>query len=663
MKKLISILLALTMCLSLGTAALASGEASGGPSGGDRGADSSYPTFDETVDQAAISVNHGTVQTVNDPQNGWTSFSGSLEIADGGMVTDKAVSGVRIVGGDYSQLTDDAPTDNGIAWTGAADKVMYIGASENFFTVDIAGDERDFNSVIILKGEELVDDAREGDDGVGVLMDEGSFLLENLYIETDGMRAPAIYNMNTASTVVVDGSFFVTRGGASWHPLFTLLTASTRAALLFGGETWFYNDAIVTQDWGCLSQEGQNSGTRTWSVNSYLEAYRGGYGAYVLNDNFMDFYGTEIQATDYAIFLCSHATAVIDSLQAGLADQAVAANMAEFGVEVTEPVTPDGRSLIAATINAIVVHTNGVTNGTAQLTVKDATVTTDPAHGLRTVGKTGEPIDLDISYRWNNSDDETRFNQGESWFAMENMWGSAALIRSMSANLTFDNTEIYPSNGVLLQSVIAYDPNGGTSMYRAEGADQRGGITATYANGDYTGDILHQDYHRTMDIVLDNATLTGSIQSYTMQMWNDLWSADHLAAMLTEKGLDTAALTAGRVESIQAALVINDSYDGDTVKTGVALTVGAGSVWNVTETSSLRSLTVADGGAVAGDVTIYAGCATASDLGYYDTIGAQIITELVPGVTYEDVVIVVNAPAASGEPSGEASGNPSGEAS
>ncbi len=660
MKKLLAILTALSLCL--GTSALASGEASGGPGGGDRGADSSYPTFDEAVATAAVSVDHGTVRTINDADASWTGFAGTLEIAPGGSVTDKALSGVRILGADWSQTADDVQTDNGIVWAGAEDKILYIGGPESFFTQTVGGQDRAFNSVIVLKGEELVDDAREGDDGVGVIMDEGNYCLENLYIETDGMRAPAIYNMNAASTVVVDNCFFNTKGGASWHPLFTLLTASTRAALLFGGQTWFYNDAIVTQDWGCLSQEGQNAGTHTWAVNDYLEAYRGGYGAYVLNDNYMDFYGTEIQATDYAIFLCSHATAVIDSLEAGLADAAVAANMDEYGVTVTEPVTEDGGSLIAGTINAIVVHTNGVTNGTAQLTVANSTVTTDPVHGLRTVGLTGEPIDLDISYRWTDSDDETAFNQGESWFAMKNMWGSAALIRSMSADLTFDNTAIYPSNGVLLQSVIAYDPNGGSNMYRAAGTDPLGGITAVYKNGDYAGDILHQDYHRAMDVTLENAALTGAIQSYTMGMWNDLWTADRLAAMLTEAGLDASALTPGRVSAIQAALTVDESYDGDTFKTGVALALDENSTWHVTATSSLRSLTVADPAGITADgaMTIYAGCDTSSDLGYYNTDGAAVIETLEPGVTYNDVVIVVET--VSAESAGGPSMGPSGEA-
>lgn len=652
MKKIISLILALALCLSLGVTALASGEASG-----DRGADSSYPTFEETVGLTAISVDHADVKTANDADASWTTFAGSLEMAEGGVISDKLVSGVKIVGADYSQAAEDSDTDNGIAWAGAEDKIMYIGSAEDFYDVEIAGESQGFNSVIVLTGEEQVDDAVEGNDAVGVLMDEGNFLLENLYIETDGMRAPAIYNMNTESVVVVNDCFFLTKGAASWHPLFTLLTASTRSALLFGGETYFYNDTIVTQDWGCLSQEGQASGTRTYSVNSYLEAYRGGYGAYVLNANFMDFYGTEIQATDYAIFLCSAATAVIGDLETGLANETVAANMAEFGVAAAEPITEDGKSIIAATINAIVVHTNGVTNGVAVCDVENSIVTTDTENGLRAVGATGEEINLDISYRWNDSDEETKFNQGESWFAMNNMWGSATLIRSMGAEITFRDTEIYPSNGVLLQSIIAYDPNGGTSMYRGAGEEAVNGIHVVFADGDYTGDILHQDYHRAMAIDLENASLTGAIQSYTMQAWNDLWTTEKMTADLTAAGLDPAALTETRADAIRASLVIDESYDGDTVKNGVALTIGAGSTWTVTETSSLASLTVADAGAIIGNVTIYAGCDTASDLAYFDTTGAQVVETLEPGVTYEDVVIVVNEASAepSAEPSGEAS--------
>ena len=643
MKKICALILALCLCLSLGLNAFAaSGEASGEGIAAARASDSSYPSYDQTVGQAAIRVNKDEIQTVNDEDGSWTSFGGTLEIAGSGHIRADSISGVKIIGADFSSATEDTDTDNGIALSGQSGSILTVGGWNDFYQVQIGEKKQPFNSVIILTNEETVDDTVEGNDGVGILMDEGNFLLDGLYIETDGMRAPAIYNMNNASTIVTNNCFFLTKGGPSWHPLFTLLTASSRAALLFGGETYFYNDSIVTQDWGCLSQESRNAGTHTYAVNSYLEAYCGGYGAYVLNGNYMDFYGSEIQATDYAIFLCGGVEVNVDELKAALNQEAIATNMDEYGISLGMPVTGDGHSLFAGNINAIVVHTNGVI-GTSVLNVKNSVITTDHDNGLRSTGVTGEAIDLDISYRWTESDDESDFNQGESWFALQNMWGSAAVIRSMDSELTFDNTEIYPSNGVLIQSVVTYDPLGGSACLRSAGAEERVGNNIHFKNGDYTGDILDQDYQRQMTVTLENASLTGSIQSYTMQMWNDLWATDRMSAGLVEAGLDPAALTESRADAIRAALIKDESYDGADVKLGVNLSVDAGSVWTCTATSSLSTLTVADadGLVVEGSYTIYENCGTDSALSYYDVSAGTVVQTIQPGVTYHDVVIVV----------------------
>lgn len=291
LKRINSIILALTMMVSLcmqGMTANAAPDPGGDPPGGTGGGpggggDSSYPTFDDVKGAAAILINGDTASTINDSTSAST-FGGKLSVASGGSVTADSISGVSIVGADYSGATEDTNTDNGIVINkNSSSDIVHVGNATNFYSVDVDGNGtmKSFNSTIILKNEETVDDAKEGNDGVGLILGTGGTVVDNVYIKTDGMRSPALYNMKADSVVVVKNSWLETNGGKSWHPVFTMLTASTRAALLFGGETWFYNDNIITQDWGCLSQEGNNSGTKTYSINSYLEAYKGGYGAYV----------------------------------------------------------------------------------------------------------------------------------------------------------------------------------------------------------------------------------------------------------------------------------------------------------------------------------------------------------------------------------------------
>jgi hypothetical protein len=669
-KRINSILLALTMIFSLCIQGLPAGAASasseetassssgapgssgdpvGVPGGG--GGDSSYPTIADVKGAAAVSIDGDTTSTVKDGTS-TSTFGGALSVADGGTIAADSISGVSIVGKDYSGATEDANTDNGIVINKSkATDLVHVGNDTNFYNVNVDGNGtmKSFNSKIVLQNEETVDDSKEGNDGVGLILGTGGTVLDNVYIKTDGMRSPALYNMNADSVVVVNKSWLETNGGKSWHPVFTMLTASTRAALLFGGETWFYNDNIITQDWGCLSQEGNNSGTKTYSVNSYLEAYKGGYGAYVLNKNFMYFYGTEIQATDYGVFLCGNATADVGTVADAQANSSVVSNMNTYGVTLdsANSQVAGGKSKIASIINGIVVHTNGAVPGEpcAVLNAKDSIVTTDTNNGLKTKGVTGKDISLDINWRWTDSDDSSKFNNGQTWFFMKNMWGSDVLVRSMNANLTFDNCDMYASNGVLLQSVLSYDPNGGSSMYRASGADAKTGIQATFENNNYKGDILHQDYQRQMTVDLKNSTLTGKVESGTMAAWNALWSADQLKTKLEQAKLDTAALTDSRVATIQSALIHDTSYDGSTNKTGVNLTVESGSTWTVTDKSSLGSLTVENGGSVVAPtgytLTIYSDCNTSSDQLYYDTSKATLVTSLVAGHPYHDVVIMV----------------------
>ena len=81
-----------------------------------------------------------------------------------------------------------------------------------------------------------------------------------------------------------------------------------------------------------------------------------------------------------------------------------------------------------------------------------------------------------------------------------------------------------------------------------------------------------------MTVDLEHTTLTGKLVSGTMDSWNRQW-ADY-----------------GEVN-----WVVDDSFDADY---GIALTVGDGAAWNVTGDSSLKSLTVMEGGTVQGGITL-----------------------------------------------------------
>ena len=74
------------------------------------------------------------------------------------------------------------------------------------------------------------------------------------------------------------------------------------------------------------------------------------------------------------------------------------------------------------------------------------------------------------------------------------------------------------------------------------------------------------------------------------------------------------------------------------------MTVAAGGTWTITGDSSLKTLTIEDGGAVSVpngcEMTIYTGCDNSNSLTFYDESTGTEVTELTAG-TYENVVIRV----------------------
>ena len=69
---------------------------------------------------------------------------------------------------------------------------------------------------------------------------------------------------------------------------------------------------------------------------------------------------------------------------------------------------------------------------------------------------------------------------GASYFFSKNLYGSIALVRSMNADFTFDASDVRSSNGVLLQSVVTYDPPSANGYLAPGEGDDVPGIIGTY---------------------------------------------------------------------------------------------------------------------------------------------------------------------------------------
>lgn len=601
MKKASAIILCLLLCLSLGCGAMAaSGE-------GGRPADQQYGLDNET--NSAIVIESGKV--TEHPE------FGTVEVADGGEITGDTVSGVRVTGADDQSNAIYIATDDD-------DAQLTIGGEEDFYEVEGIGE---FNTVIDAYGPSS-DPDKECWYGVGVTSEGGWLTLDNVYIHTAGYRASAVYTPSgdhETNLVIKDSVLWADGEPGGFMPDFKLIVGSARDTLWLGEDIWLYNSAFVARDWGALSHDANTVGINMYAVNDYAETYNGGYALYALNGigNYM--YGCKFVSSQYGMFVMGQGTAVLDSVDA--ADEAALAHAGDC--DFTDTVTPDGRSIVAGGCNAVVFHVNGGVMEPGNLTVRNAVLSTMPEDVESDYGNEMY-FDLD-SYLLS----PVKF--GESWFYMQSCLGSLVTIRSHGANIRFEEgCELRSANGVLVQSMVTYDPGVGNIFRDSGGSLEMKDVTVNVA-APVEGDILHQDYQRDMFINI-TSDYTGRVTTGSITAWNDMWTAENLAALLEQGGhAGDFELTDEIVANIRSCLVREEDTAAYTEQFGAYMTVSDGGVWTVEGESSLLGLTIEDGGAVAA-AAVYVDCAFGED-GYLDPATGTMLDELKAG-EYENVVLI-----------------------
>jgi hypothetical protein len=233
---------------------------------------------------------------------------------------------------------------------------------------------------------------------------------------------------------------------------------------------------------------------------------------------------------------------------------------------------------------------------------------------------------------------------GAPYFFLNYIDGSTLCYRSVNSVLKLDNCELESKNGVVIETVLGYDTSA-SGIDVADGTEYAG-YDFTLSNMDVTGDILHEDYQRKMNLTLDNTTLTGTVYTGTMASWNEdmenyvglMWNVyDEALGGVVGEIAEKNDITQ---DSVVALLEKNDSYE---TFWGANLTL-TDSTWNVTSDASLASLTLDKNSTVQGDagvdITIYVDVDMSNDdLGFDVTTGTKVDT-LEAGKTYKNVVIV-----------------------
>jgi len=479
-----------------------------------------------------------------------------------------------------------------------------------------------FNSVIEVFGPEA-DPNKECWYGVGITTEGGILTVDNTYIHTEGYRASAIYTPSgdhETQLVVKDSVLWADGAPGGFIPDFKLLVGSARATLILGEDLWFYNTDIVARDWGAFSHDTNTKDIQLYAVNSYGETYQGGYGIYALDGTQNFLYGTELISPQYGMFVMGQGEAVLDDSAA--ADEAA---LAYAGGAIFE----NRKALLAGGCNAAVFHVNGSVMDPGILTIRNAVVTTMPED---IVSKYGNEMHFDLeSYLL------APVKFGESWFYMQHCLGSLVTTRSHGGIINIEEgAELRAANGVIVQTMIAYDDMAGSIFRDSDSTRELKDVTVNL-NTSVDGDILHEDYQRNM-VINVGADYTGLVTTGSITAWNNLWTAEGLAALLAEGGYEDAyELSDEAVANVRSCLVREEDAAAYTDVFGVTMNVAAGGCWIAEGESSVLALNLADGAAVVAE-EIYVGCAFGAD-GMLDPATGTAVDALTAG-SYENVVVI-----------------------
>ena len=455
-----------------------------------------------------------------------------------------------------------------------------------------------------------VDSPATDDDtgGAATNIDNGATLyISDSELVVDGAARYVTANYNDAKLIVNNST--VTSTGSNdntadvsepFSNAALLISGTARANFSIGAtQTYYYDSVCTAEGWAALSTDSATgNGLDLYAYHTEGIAENGGYSTYADTNCRVWLYGSRLTAAEIGCIVSKNGQ--IHSYGSDSAPEDV------MQYHEGKEVSIDSR--IVGGRNAVMIHAPDMMG--QGLMAADC--------GTFYAENTALATDNDLRSTKDYND------YGEAVGAyIDDVSGDIFLIRSTSADIQLKNVTMDSYNGVLVHTVLNADSMG--NFLAAGDGEQVNPVAVGMEDMDVTGDILHEDYQRQMTVNLEHTTLTGNLVSGTMDSWNQQW-----------------------VDYGEVNWVVDDSYDADY---GIALTVGDGAVWNVTGDSSLKSLTVMEGGTVQGDITLD-GKPLTPEPGKTYTGDIQVtgsIPEEEPESLVESVVETVAAPEASAE--------------
>ncbi len=616
-RRILALAMALTLLMSLGAYASGMPDTSMGGRATSAPPDNSTRAVDVLGSRAALYIEYGD-DGYTLAENVTDAYDAVLpdDLAAPAEGEDYALEGIYIDCARVDWDEENTVGNSGIVINARTDEqtLFSLGGEQDVYE---APDGQRYNSVIVMRYDEdetLPDSAKETAPGVGLAFNGKSISLNNVYIESNSTGRPSVHipsksrdkNATQLPDLICSDSTFINH--------------DTRALLLMGGNVWFLNSQVLTNAWGGLSYD--NTSTTMYVVNSDVENIGdGGYALYDAAGCTTHIYGSRLIGGNVGVTVCRNAVLYVDALDA--APSEATEPYTGVGSLTTPAVTEDGRTVIAAYDQPIMMH--------ADMSGPDSQAVAEITGAY--ISTMGEDVTFADGTDWRDWDKE---NTGVSKLLNDYQSGACAIIRSHNGKLIFDDCELVSRTGIAVHSQFIYDSMA-SGIYPVDGTEYVGD-EVVFRNMTVDGDVLHEDYMRKMNLSLESATLNGAVVGTTLAAWNSYWR-DQIAALDESELSDASGEMTAEEVSLQK-FIYNDSYD---TVWGVRMNIDADSVWNVTGTSNLYSLTVADPDSIRGEgLEIYIDCAMSNDAMAYDISTGTKIDALEAGKTYEGVVIVVD---------------------
>ena len=488
--------------------------------------------------------------------------------------------------------------------------------------VYVSGGRYTLDNCVISKG---VSEVPESAGGVIAHVSDGLLLIRDSSLTTTGKGGIRFDNYpvecsSKGTMVVVDSEITQTGFGGDENgytadvddpPSNEALTISgyARASMSLGtGSTYYYGSKVTTEGWAAMSTD--MGSVKFYAYDSDAVAQRGGYGTYADTSCSNWFYGCRLQGAEIGAIISNNGAVRLYSGAA--AGEDMFAGLKAAGMSEDDIAHTDRRSTVIAGRNCFQLHAPEESKGATRSQI-----------GIVEAYDTDLITSLELNAQADLVDWAADYGPALGEY-VDFVSGAVFLVKSHVSNIHLTRCTAQSYSGVLLMTAVNSDSMG---VYALNTHDMTGkGTMLTLTDCGIAGDVCAYDYQRSCAVTLENTVWTGAYRTWDKDEWDSAWS-------------DACA------QDAKCYWLLDENAYNTGTESVTSLTVGAGSIWNVSGESDMDMLTTEAGAVINGTVYVDGGTYTSNGLGspaIYSTAdvnvaNATLVSNLSEGVCIEGI--------------------------